>query len=103
MSLLGELEQALEEFNRLHGVEARARLIQAEGDKFVVEFTGSFCVTCGFYDYFEDLVYILADRGIRAGIVKVEEFEGGALVEYRLLREGEKWRFAPEKQVLILE
>jgi len=29
--------------------------------------------------------------------------EDGAVVEYRLLRKGEEWRFAPERVVLILE
>ncbi|MGC9108379.1 MAG: hypothetical protein ACP5IE_09385 [Infirmifilum sp.] len=103
MNLLEAVTAAIEEFNRLHGSEATARLVRIEGERFTVEFRGSFCVTCGFYDYFEDLVYILAEKGFRAGIVSVEEVEDGGIVEYRLLKPGESWRFVPEKQILILE
>ncbi len=103
MNLEEALREAVEEFNRYHGSEGRARVLRVEGDRFVVEFRGSFCVTCGFYDYFEDFALLLADRGFRAGIVSVEEIDDGAVVEYRLLREGEKWHFAPERVVLILE
>jgi len=103
VSLEEALREAVEEFNRYHGAEGRARVLWVEGDRFAVEFRGSFCVTCGFYDYFEDFAYLLAGRGFRAGIVSVEELEDGAVVEYRPLREGEEWRFAPERVVLILE
>jgi hypothetical protein len=37
------------------------------------------------------------------GIVRVDEFEGGARVIYRFLKEGEELRFVPERVVLIYE
>lgn len=101
--LLKSLDCALEEFNRLHGAEGQARVLLVEGERFRVEFKGSFCLTCGFYDYFEDFAYILADCGVRAGVASVEEVEGGAIVEYRVLGEGEGWSFTPERYFLILE
>uniref|UniRef100_A0A7C3WJA8 NifU family protein n=1 Tax=Thermofilum pendens TaxID=2269 RepID=A0A7C3WJA8_THEPE len=101
--LVKAVECAVEEFNRTHGSEGQARLLEVSGDRFRVEFRGSFCLTCGFYDYFEDFAYLLKDCGVRAGVSAVEEVEGGALVEYRLLGEGEEWRFAPERVFLILE
>ncbi|MEZ0345576.1 MAG: hypothetical protein ABWK01_03415 [Infirmifilum sp.] len=103
MSLERALREALDEFNRYHGVEAKARVIRVEGETFTVEFTGSFCVTCGFYDYFEDFAILLSHRGFNVGIVRVEESEEGAVVQYKLLAPGVKWRFVPEKQVLILK
>ncbi|ABL78611.1 hypothetical protein Tpen_1213 [Thermofilum pendens Hrk 5] len=93
----------MEEFNRLHGSEGQVRVVEWRGDGFVAEFVGSFCVTCGFYDYFEDFALMVAERGVRVGVVDVEEFEGGARVAYRFLREGEELRFVPERVVLILE
>lgn len=96
------VSKAVEEFNRLHGAEGRARVVKIEEERFKIEFTGSFCLTCGFYDYFEDFAYVLEEHGARAGIVSVEEVEGGAVVEYKLLREGERWSFAPKRTFIIL-
>ena len=101
-NLLHSILCAVEEFNRTHGSEGQARLLEVSGDRFRVEFRGSFCLTCGFYDYFEDFVHLLRDCGVRAGVSAVEEFEGGAVVEYRILGEGEEWRFTPERMFLIL-
>lgn len=101
--LLEALDCAVREFNKLHGVEGRARVLEVEEGRFKVEFIGSFCLTCGFYDYFEDFAYILSECGVRVGIAHVEEVEGGAVVEYRILREGEEWKFSPQRLFLILE
>lgn len=100
------VRRALEEYNRYHAPEAEARLVEAGEDRIVVEFRGSFCTTCGFYDYFDDLVYTLEDYGVRVYVERVEETEWGAVVTYRLLKPGEERpavRIAqPEKLVLIL-
>ncbi|MEM1631358.1 MAG: hypothetical protein QXX83_04445 [Thermofilum sp.] len=103
VELVKALECAVREFNRLHGAEGQVRVLEVKEGKFKVEFRGSFCLTCGFYDYFEDFAYVLASCGARAGILAVEEEEGGAIVEYKLLKEGEEWRFAPERVFLVLE
>jgi hypothetical protein len=97
------VESVCEEFNRLHDSEGQVRVVEWLGDGFVAEFVGSFCVTCGFYDYFEDFALMLAGRGVRVGIVRVDEFESGARVVYRFLKEGEEQRFVPERVVLIYE
>lgn len=97
------VESVREEFNRMHGSEAQVKVVEWLGDGFVAEFVGSFCVTCGFYDYFEDFALMLAKRGVRVGILRVDEFEGGARVVYRFLEEGEEERFVPERVVLIYE
>jgi len=96
------VERAVEEFNRYHGAEARVRVVKWFEDGFFAEFTGSFCLTCGFYDYFDDLAQLVEELGYRVGAVRVEEFEGGALVEYRALRGGEQ-KALSEKLILIFE
>jgi hypothetical protein len=97
------VEKAVEEFNRYHGVEARVEVVEWFEDGFVAEFRGSFCLTCGFYDYFDDLARLVKELGYEANAVKVEEFEGGALVEYRVLKGEERQRALPEKLILIFE
>ena len=47
--------RALTEFNKWHGAEAVAEFVKLEGSSLVVELSGPFCRTCGFYDYFDDL------------------------------------------------
>ncbi|WP_457751357.1 hypothetical protein [Thermococcus sp.] len=83
------LEKTLREFNRLHGSEARARVLKAEEDEVIIEFEGSFCATCGLYDYFEDLKWEAMDFGLSLEPVEVleaeEEWEHGRyVVRYRI-------------------
>ena len=65
----GDLERAvrgaIEEFNGYRSPEAEARLLGVREGRIKAEFRGSFCATCGFYDYFEDFSMILRDRGSR--------------------------------------
>jgi len=95
------VEQVVEEFNRLHGAEAQVRVLEFTEGGFRAEFRGSFCLTCGFYDYFDDLAYLLRERGYTVEVSMIEEVEGGAVVEYRLAREYR--RPQPRGAVLILE
>lgn len=76
--------KAIEEYNRYRTREAEARLISVEGDRIKVEIAGSFCYTCGFYDYLEDLVYELEDNGVHGEISEVEERGEGAIVTIKL-------------------
>ncbi|RLE61286.1 MAG: hypothetical protein DRJ35_00910 [Thermoprotei archaeon] len=97
----------IEEYNRYHSPEVEAKLIKIVDKKFIVEFRGTFCLTCGFYDYFDDLVYMLEDKGVKAKITNIEEIEDGGIVEYKILDEGEEAepsrRRLPEKLVLIFD
>jgi superoxide reductase len=71
-----KIEGAIRTYNRYRSPEVTAELqdIQDNGEKFVVSFRGTFCRTCGFYDYFEDLVYeILDETEIQTRILKVKE------------------------------
>ena len=84
------IRRVIEEFNRLHGTEARARILRAEGDDVIIEFSGSFCATCGLYDYFEDIKWEAVDFGLEIEPVEVleaeeDEFEHGRyVVRYRI-------------------
>lgn len=51
------LKEAIKRYNRYRSPEATARLLKAGEEGFVVEFSGSFCLSCGIYDWLEDLVY----------------------------------------------
>ncbi len=52
---------ALYEFNRIRTREVEAKVVEHIDDGFKVFFSGSFCHTCGYYDYFKDLLYLLLD------------------------------------------
>jgi superoxide reductase len=75
-----KIMKALEEFNKYRVPEVKARLDSIKDDALVVEFTGSFCETCGFYDYFDDFKFILDDHGVTAAIDEIEEIYEGAVV-----------------------
>jgi len=78
------IEEAIEEFNRYRSPEATAKLVKISKKNFKVDFSGPFCRTCGFYDYFDDLKIILEERGILNKISKVEEKEDGSIVSFSL-------------------
>jgi hypothetical protein len=96
----GAVKGAVEELNRYHGAEARVRIVKWPEDGFVAEFESGFCLTCGFYDYFGDLARPVRELGYKVGTVRIEEFEEGALVKYRMLK-GEQPRTPPEELILI--
>jgi len=90
MDAKGKLQRVLEEFNRLHGSEARARILKLEGDEVIIEFEGSFCATCGLYDYFDDIKWEAMGFGLGLEPVEVleaeeDDFEHGRyVVKYKL-------------------
>ncbi|NIP40038.1 MAG: hypothetical protein GTN39_00810 [Candidatus Aenigmarchaeota archaeon] len=77
-----EIEKSVEEFNKYRSPEAKAKLISVGKESLEIEFTGSFCETCGFYDYFEDFRLILEERGLGTRTGKIKEIEKGAKVEF---------------------
>ena len=81
------LEKAVKLYNRYRSPEATAEVVSVGGREFRVRFTGPFCRTCGFYDYFDDFKYELEDLGVRVSIVEVVEEVDGATVTFRV--EGE--------------
>jgi len=53
--------EAITNYNKYRSPEATAKLIALEKSKFRIEFSGSFCHTCGVDAYFEDLIYELTN------------------------------------------
>jgi hypothetical protein len=79
------LKVAIPEFNRIRvpEIEATPKEITEEG--FTVFFSGSFCTTCGYYDYFDDLLYLLMDDySLNTEIVEIKQENEGDYVKFRL-------------------
>ncbi|MGC9210078.1 MAG: hypothetical protein ACP5FT_02280 [Acidilobus sp.] len=68
--------EAVKEYNKYRAPEAFARIVTRKGDTVYVMFDGTYCETCGLYDWIDDLKYVLEGRGIRTEIVKLREPEG---------------------------
>ncbi len=81
----GRVEKAIGEFNKYRSPEATATLVSSAQGKLEINFSGSFCWTCGYYDYFEDFRLLLEEFGIRAKEGKVSETSGGAVVEFAVM------------------
>ena len=81
-----KVRESLVDFNKYHVPEVEVELTEMHPDFFKVRFKGTFCKTCGFYDYFDDLMYNLIDIfGVKTEIISIEEKIDGALVEYRFV------------------
>ena len=82
--LRGTLDVALHEFNRIRTREVEG--VEHFDGGFKVFFSGSFCHTCGYYDYFEDLLYLLLDDfGVETKITDVSREEEGDFVSFHLV------------------
>jgi len=80
-----KLEVAIEEFNKYRDPLIVGRLIEIGEESFTMEFTGHFCRTCGFYDYFEDFQYeILDTMGLSTEMKEIDELPEGARVVYSI-------------------
>jgi hypothetical protein len=75
---------AIRDFNKYRSPEATAKLLKFNKKEIVVDFTGIFCRSCGFYDYFDDLKIFLEEKGIKSKISRIEEKENGAIVRFSL-------------------
>lgn len=77
-----KLKESIDFFNKYHEPEAKAEYVGYRDGLVKVRFSGYMCLTCGVYDYFEDIVV-----DINAEIVEYEEEEDGSfIVIYRLRR-----------------
>ncbi len=70
------LKKAVEDYNRIRAPEAVAKITKIEDDLVYVEFDGTYCETCGLYDWIEDFKYVLEDLGVNNELVNVIEPEG---------------------------
>ncbi|MCS7123864.1 MAG: hypothetical protein NZ932_00380 [Candidatus Bathyarchaeota archaeon] len=58
-SLKDSVVKAIDEYNKYRSPEARAKLVRLSGKELILDFEGSFCSSCGVYDYLEDFIYEL--------------------------------------------
>ena len=80
-----KIDRAIKKFNKYRSPEATAEMLSFLGDVFEVEFSGPFCQSCGFYDYFDDFKAALEEVGLSVEVKNVEETGEGAIVEFELL------------------
>ncbi|MBS7605621.1 MAG: hypothetical protein QXR84_02865 [Candidatus Bathyarchaeia archaeon] len=83
------IEDAIFEYNRYRSPEAEARLLSISGNEVKIEFSGSICYTCGFYDYFEDYRVILEEMGLKTVISEIKEVDEKAIVKFSIIGESD--------------
>ncbi len=86
MDIEEEVERAVQEFNRYRSPEARAQVMSiSENGSIGISFTGTFCKSCGYHDYFDDFSVVLEEMGMESEMGSIRELdEGGAVVEFFL-------------------
>ncbi len=80
-----KIEKAIELFNRFRSPEANAKLISKDDEYVEVKFYGHMCLTCGYYDYFEDFRYEALDLGVELVIDEVRDYGDHAIVRFRIV------------------
>ncbi|MBS7657972.1 MAG: hypothetical protein QW476_03530 [Candidatus Bathyarchaeia archaeon] len=86
MDLKEIIEKAVEIYNRYRSPEATAKLVEILTNQFTIEFKGSFCQSCGVYDYFEDLIYEIKSSypSLNIAIANIKESNGSFFVTYKV-------------------
>lgn len=80
-----KIKKSIKEFNKLRAPEANAKLISFKNKILEVKFNGPFCLSCGTYDYFEDLKIFLEEQGVKAEIISMDKIEDGFLVKFKVV------------------
>lgn len=57
-----KIVKAIKKYNKYRAPEAEARLAEVRDDELEIELSGSFCMTCGFYDWIDDLRWDIMDE-----------------------------------------
>ena len=70
-----DLDRTIERYNEYRSPMATAELVERTGGGFRVRFRGPFCTTCCRDDYFEDLIYELAEFGYDPASVTATDVE----------------------------
>ena len=67
-----QIKNVIKEFNKFHGSEIKAKIITLFNKILKIEFSGSFCHTCGLADYFEDFQILLNEKlKIKSSILSI--------------------------------
>jgi len=75
------VEAAIKTYNYFRSPEAIANLIKVSANQFIVEFKGSFCRSCGVYDYFEDLIYEIKNLApLNIEVINIKEMKNESFI-----------------------
>ena len=80
------IENAVREYNKYHSPIATAKLVSVDDKSIKMEYTGSFCHTCGLFDYFDDYTILLDEKGLKVTVTEIIEIDGGAIVTYAFIK-----------------
>lgn len=76
--------RAIKEYNMYRVPEVKVKLIELDDDWLKINFEGSYCLTCGFYDYFDDFKITLEDLGLKTYITDIEEKDESVNVKFKI-------------------
>ncbi|MCL7385355.1 MAG: Lrp/AsnC family transcriptional regulator [Thaumarchaeota archaeon] len=82
LSFKDSILKTIEEYNKYRSPEAKAKLVKISDKELVLDFEGSFCRTCGVFDYFEDFIYEL--QKLIDVKMKVESFKEHGYERFRV-------------------
>jgi hypothetical protein len=78
------VDRAIVEYNKYRVPEVKAILIDFNENGLRISFEGSYCLTCGFYDYFDDFKITLEDLGLKTDITDIEEKDESVTVDFKI-------------------
>jgi len=78
------VDRAIKEYNKYRVPEVKASLIEFNENILRISFEGSYCLTCGFYDYFDDFKITLEDLGLKTDITDIEEKDESVTVNFKI-------------------
>ncbi len=70
------IRKAVKEYNKYRAPESVAKILKIEDNRITIAFSGSFCETCGVYDWIEDLKYEFENFNIDADLMEIIEKKG---------------------------
>ena len=76
--------KSVDEYNKYFGKDAKAEIVSKDEKRIVVRFSGHFCKTCGYHDYFDDFIGFFEEEGIELKAERIEEKADGAIVTFSL-------------------
>ncbi len=79
------VNRAINDYNMYRIPEVKASLIGLDENLLKINFEGSYCLTCGFYDYFDDFKLTLEEFGLKTDITDIEEREETVTVKFKIV------------------
>ncbi|MEM2121513.1 MAG: hypothetical protein QXU20_02575 [Candidatus Woesearchaeota archaeon] len=79
-----KIKGIVKEFNYYREPEIRAEFLSLKNNILRIKFFGSFCKSCGFYDYFEDFIIKLEENKIKAKLKNIKELKDKVIVDFEI-------------------